>query len=71
MDQGKVDLNQRVELTDAHRTPGSGVLKEMGAGLQPTIHDLAMLMIIISDNTATDILYNLVGRANLNNIPWA
>ncbi|MEZ4570513.1 MAG: serine hydrolase [Thermomicrobiales bacterium] len=30
-------------------------------GLQPTIYDLAMLMTIVSDNEATDILHQLVG----------
>ncbi len=66
VDAGIVDVNQRIDLTDALRVPGSGVLKELAAGLQPTIHDLAMLMIIISDNTATDILYNRVGGNNIN-----
>ena len=67
VDRGDIDLNQRVELTDNLRVPGSGILKEMTACLSPTVHDLAMLMIIISDNTATDILYDLVGGDNLNN----
>ena len=67
VDRGRIDLNRRVELTDDHRVPGSGILKEMAPGLNPTVHDLAMLMIIISDNTATDILYNLVGGNKLNN----
>ena len=67
VDTGIIDVNERVDLTDALRVPGSGVLKELAAGLQPTIHDLATLMIIISDNTATDILYNRVGGDNINN----
>lgn len=67
VDLGVIDLNRRVELTDDLRVPGSGILKEMAPGLKPTVHDLAMLMIIISDNTATDILYNLVGEDKLNN----
>ena len=67
VDAGIIDVNQRVDLTDALRVPGSGVLKELSAGLQPTVHDLAMLMIIISDNSATDILYNRVGGDNINN----
>ncbi len=66
VDQGFIDPQQRIELTDALRVPGSGVLKELSSGLLPTIRDLALLMIIISDNTATDCLYNLVGRDNLN-----
>jgi len=67
VDEGAIDVNQRATLTDTLRVPGGGVLKELASGLQPTIHDLAMLMIIISDNSATDSLYNLVGRDNLNN----
>ena len=67
VDAGIINVNQRIDLTDALRVPGSGVLKELSSGLQPTLHDLAMLMIIISDNTATDILYNRVGGDNINN----
>ena len=66
VDDGIIDPQHRVELTDSDRAPGSGVLKEMANGLLLTIHDLAMFMIIISDNTATDILYNLIGRERLN-----
>ena len=67
VDAGIIDVNQRIDLTDALRVPGSGVLKELSSGLQPTVHDLAMHMIIISDNTATDMLYNRVGGDNINN----
>ena len=67
VDAGIIDVNERIDLTDALRVPGSGVLKELASGLRPTVHDLAMLMIIISDNTATDILYNRVGGDNINN----
>ena len=56
----------RLELTDADRSPGSGVLKELASGLRPTVRDLATLMIIISDNTATDMLYRLVGPDRLD-----
>ena len=66
MDQGKINLAQRIELTGDQRTPGSGVFKQLDPGLQPTVKDLAMLMIIISDNMATDILYNMVGSENLS-----
>lgn len=66
VDAGTIDLSQRIKLTEAMHSAGSGVLKEMGSGLSPTVHNLAMLMTIISDNTATDILYNLVGQDNLH-----
>ena len=66
VDQSIVDPASRLELTDEVRSPGGGTLKELDSGLRLTIHDLAMLMIIVSDNTATDMLYNLVGRDPLN-----
>lgn len=66
VDSGIIDTQSRVELTNRTRSPGTGVLKEMGDGLNPTIYDLAVLMIVISDNTATDILYDLIGRSNLS-----
>ncbi len=62
IDAGRIDPGQRIELTDADRVPGSSVLKELGAGLNPTVHDLATLMIIVSDNTATDLVFGLVGK---------
>jgi beta-lactamase class A len=58
-------LNDRVELTEDMRTPGSGVLTLMDNGLKPTIKDLITLMIIVSDNEATDILLQKVGAANV------
>jgi beta-lactamase class A len=66
VDSGTVDMNSRIELTDRLRAPGSGVLKELANGLSLTVHDLAVLMIIISDNTATDMLYDLIDRRCLN-----
>ncbi|MBM3934472.1 MAG: serine hydrolase [SAR202 cluster bacterium] len=64
--EGKIDLAKRITLEDRLRVPGSGVMRELDNGLSLTVKDAAMLMIIVSDNTATDIVYNLVGRDNLN-----
>jgi beta-lactamase class A len=58
---GKLKLTQRIALEDKHRTIGSGVILNLQNGLKPTIRDLLMLMIIISDNTATNMLLDLVG----------
>ena len=65
-DEGKFKLTDRLNLTDAQRVIGSGVLQKLDNALAPTIRDLAMLMIIISDNTATHMLQELVGSANIN-----
>lgn len=61
-DQGRIDLDQRITLTHDQRVPGSGVLQEMDEGLQPTVRDLSELMITVSDNYATDLVYNLIGK---------
>ena len=42
---------------------GSGILPYFESGLQPTVRDLLTLMIIISDNTATDIMVDYLGGA--------
>lgn len=61
-EEGKVDLTERVTLSHDNRVPGSGVLQDLDEGLQPTIRDLAELMIIVSDNWATDLLYERIGK---------
>ncbi len=67
-DRGEIDPARRIELAEEMRVPGSGVLKTLDAGIKPSLYDLAMLMIIVSDNTATDIIYDLVGKAELSSL---
>jgi beta-lactamase class A len=62
MDEGKFTLDDRWELTVAEKNLGSGVLTFFDDGLLPTVRDLLTLMIIISDNTATDMVINRVGK---------
>lgn len=62
-ERGKINLTQRLEMLDEDHVPGSGVFKAMDSGVQPTIKDLATLMIIVSDNQATDKLLKEVGGA--------
>src|SRR5690606_38342577 len=63
--QGKIDLNTRVALRDEDKSTGSGILPFFEAGVSPTIRDLLTLMIIISDNTATDMNVELLGGAQV------
>ena len=63
---GEIDLTERVTLSYANRVPGSGVLQHMDEGLQPTLRDLAELMIIVSDNWATDLLWNRMSKATVD-----
>lgn len=62
-EKGEIDLTRRIQLEDEDYVPGSGVFKAMDSGIQPTIKDLATMMIIVSDNQATDKLLDLVGGA--------
>lgn len=62
-ERGEIDLNERIPMLEEDHVPGSGVFKAMDSGIQPTIKDLATMMIIVSDNQATDKLLSLVGGA--------
>ena len=61
-DAGELDLSRRIKLTPGQIRFGSGLLKDMRPGLEPTLYDLAILMITVSDNSATDILLDVVDR---------
>ncbi len=61
IEAGKFKLDDRVLVRDADKLPGTGVLRSLDQGEVPTIHDLLTLMIIVSDNTATDLLFDKVG----------
>jgi beta-lactamase class A len=59
--QGAFTLDDRWTLTEEEKSTGSGVLVRLQAGLPPCVRDLLTLMIIISDNTATDMLVRRLG----------
>jgi len=61
VDAGTLDPTARVELTDADKFIGTGVLRFLASGLRPTLEDLAWLMIIVSDNSATAMLMQQLG----------
>ena len=60
-EKGTLDLNSRVTVGKADKRGGSGVIRYHDVGLQPTLRDVMMQMIITSDNTATDIAIEKVG----------
>lgn len=64
-ESGKFSLDERVELKPGDQRLPSGVLYTMQPGLKPTVRDLLTLMIIISDNEATDLLADKVSRPNV------
>ena len=60
-DQGKLSLTERITIQAADVRGGSGVFRFHDAGLQPTLRDVLLQMIITSDNTATDLAIGKVG----------
>ncbi len=56
-----LDVQRRLELRAEEIVGGSGILKVLAPGLNPTVHDVATLMVVLSDNTATNMLIDLVG----------
>ena len=59
----KLDTIHTIKESD--KILGSGILMNLNAGLHITLEDLFKLMIMVSDNTSTDIIMNLVGFNNL------
>ena len=57
----KIGLDERITLTEETKSTGSGILRFFQPGVSPTFRDLLTLMIIISDNTATDMNIDLLG----------
>ena len=58
---GKFGLTNRIALRNDDKRPGTGVIRSLDEGVQLTVKDLLTLMIIVSDNTATDLMFRQVG----------
>jgi beta-lactamase class A len=63
---GRITLDDCLMVTKEFRTGGAGILKELRPDLTMTVRDLVVLMIILSDNTATNMLMDLVGIEAIN-----
>lgn len=61
LDAGTLDPAEGWVLQDHHRVDGTGVLRHLRAGARLTLLDLATLMIVVSDNTATNALIDHLG----------
>lgn len=63
---GKASLEERLVLTKANQVEGSGVLGELTAPISLTLRDVLTLMVILSDNTATNMAIDRLGLAHIN-----
>jgi beta-lactamase class A len=62
----KIDLKDTLVLKSAQKVSGSGILKDMPDGTSLTIEELVDLMITQSDNTACNMLIDLLDFAYIN-----
>jgi len=63
---GELQLDELRTVRKADKTGGSGLLENMGADVTLSLHDIAVLMNAISDNTATNVLIDRLGIERIN-----
>lgn len=66
VEEGTLALSDPIVLTGVDQAAGSGVLQHLTPGLAMTLRDVIMLMITVSDNTATNMVLRTVGLSSVN-----
>ncbi|MDQ3819429.1 MAG: class A beta-lactamase-related serine hydrolase, partial [Acidobacteriota bacterium] len=62
--EGKAKWTDDLLYTKEKKISGSGILQEFNEGLHLTLHDAVMLMMVMSDNTATNLVIDALGGAD-------
>lgn len=66
-EEGQLKLDEFINLTPEAKVGGGLILAYLGyPSLKMSIRDLAVLMVVLSDNTATNLLIDRVGMKNVN-----
>jgi beta-lactamase class A len=66
-EEGRLDLGEFFTLEESRKVAGSGVLYYLGRpSLKISVRDTAVLMVVLSDNTATNLLIDKVGMDAVN-----
>jgi beta-lactamase class A len=63
---GKARFDDRLTLTKTDQVPGSGVLLFFDAPLSLTLKDVLTMMIVMSDNSATNLVIDHLGLENID-----
>lgn len=71
VDEGKVQLDQMLTLKTEHIADGSGEMQDQPVGTKYSALEVAKKMIIVSDNTATNMIIELLGGAEVLNQQFA
>jgi beta-lactamase class A len=64
--EGRAHWDEKIELQPGDAVPGSGVLTFLDAPLTLTLKDVLTLMVILSDNSATNLAIDRLGLAAVN-----
>ncbi|MEG3967594.1 serine hydrolase [Microcoleus sp. T2B6] len=71
VDEGKVQLDQMLTLKSEHIVGGSGDMQDESPGKKYSALEVAQKMIVVSDNTATNMMIELLGGAEVLNQHFA
>ena len=66
IEAGRFPETKTLRATPENAALGSGALKRMRHGAELSLHDHAVLMMMLSDNTSSDLLFDLVGEDNIS-----
>ena len=66
VEAGRISLDTPLTSTADNFAPGSGVLRDLSLGITLRAEDVATLMIVVSDNTATNMLIDALGLHAIN-----
>jgi beta-lactamase class A len=66
--EGKMNPGEVITVPQTEKVDGAGILSHLSQHSKVTIQDLLTLMIIVSDNTATNLLIDRIGMTSVSEI---
>ncbi len=67
VDAGLLQLEDGVNVERSKFVGGSGLMRLMAGNLKPSVECMLQLMLTVSDNSASNILVDVVGKSSVNN----
>jgi beta-lactamase class A len=64
--ENKLNWTEPIKVTEAEKVSGTGIVQESSDGVELPLRDLMHLMIVVSDNTATNLILNRIGGNAVN-----
>ncbi|WP_170848185.1 serine hydrolase [Lentibacillus halodurans] len=65
-EQGNLNLDEKIEIDSSDIVGGGGILNDLSENQSMTLRDLLTLMIIVSDNSATNMVIDRIGMDSVN-----